>query len=45
MWSATTPKAERGFLLDEARAFSDRLTVYYDRIPQEGGKVRLVVAE
>ncbi len=31
--------------LDEARAFSDRLTVYYDRIPQEGGKVRLVVAE
>jgi hypothetical protein len=31
--------------LDEARAFSDRLTVYYDRIPTEGGKVRLIVVE
>lgn len=29
--------------LDEARAYSDTLTVYYDRAPQEGGKVRLVV--
>lgn len=29
--------------LDEARAYSDTLTIYYDRAPQEGGKVRLVV--
>lgn len=29
--------------LDEARAYADTLTVYYDRAPQEGGKVRLVV--
>lgn len=31
--------------LDEARAYSDSLTIYYDRAPQEGGKVRLVVVE
>lgn len=29
--------------LDKARAYSDTLTIYYDRAPQEGGKVRLVV--
>ena len=29
--------------LDEARAYADTLTIYYDRAPQEGGKVRLVV--
>lgn len=29
--------------LDEARDYSDTLTIYYDRAPQEGGKVRLVV--
>ena len=29
--------------LDEARAYSNSLTIYYDRTPQEGGKVRLVV--
>lgn len=28
-----------------ARAYSATLTVYYDRAPSEGGKVRLVVAE
>lgn len=26
-------------------AFSDSLTAYYDRLPQQGGKIRLVVAE
>ncbi len=31
--------------LDEARAYSDSLTVYYDKAPQEGGKVRIVVVE
>lgn len=31
--------------LADARAFSDRLTVYYDRPVQDGGKVRVVVAE
>jgi len=28
--------------LDEARAYSDTLTIYYDRRPEEGGKVRFV---
>lgn len=31
--------------LNEARAYSDTLTIYYDRSPQEGGKVRMVVVE
>ena len=31
--------------LESCRAFSDNLTVYYDRPVQEGGKVRVVVAE
>ncbi len=31
--------------LDEALAYSSSLTVYYDRAPQQGGKVRLVVVE
>lgn len=31
--------------LNDARAYSDSLTVYYDKSPAEGGKVRLVVAE
>jgi len=30
--------------LADARAFSDNLTVYYDKTPAEGGKIRLVVA-
>jgi hypothetical protein len=28
--------------LDAARAYSDTLTLYYDREPEEGGKVRFV---
>lgn len=31
--------------LDEARAYSDNLTVYYDRSPEKGGQIRIVVAE
>lgn len=31
--------------LTDARAFSDDLTIYYDRPVNEGGKVRVVVAE
>jgi hypothetical protein len=30
--------------LEDARAFSETLTVYYDRLPEEGGKVRVVAA-
>ncbi|NLA85705.1 MAG: hypothetical protein GX847_00155, partial [Clostridiales bacterium] len=30
--------------LADARAFADTLTVYYDRAPAEGGKIRMVVA-
>ena len=31
--------------LNLALAFSDNITVYYDRSPDEGGKVRIVVVE
>lgn len=31
--------------LSDARAYSDTLTVYYDRSPAQGGKIRLLVAE
>ena len=31
--------------LQRTLAFSNDLTVYYDRSPEEGGKVRIVVAE
>ncbi len=31
--------------LDEARAFSSVLTVYYDRDPSQGGEIRMVVAK
>lgn len=31
--------------LDEALAYTSSLTVYYDRLPDQGGKIRLVVAE
>jgi hypothetical protein len=29
--------------LNSARAFADTLTVYYDRAPSEGGKIRMIV--
>ena len=31
--------------LEDCRAFSDNLTVYYDRPVQEGGKVRIIIAQ
>lgn len=31
--------------LADARAFSDNLTIYYDKAPEDGGKIRMVVAE
>ncbi|MGI6029303.1 MAG: S-layer homology domain-containing protein [Candidatus Heteroscillospira sp.] len=31
--------------LDEARGFSDNLTLYYDKDPDDGGKIRIVVAK
>lgn len=31
--------------LDDALKFSDRFTVYYDKLPSEGGKIRMIVAE
>ena len=36
---AETPKEA----LNQARAYSDNLTIYYDKAPQDGGKVRIVV--
>ena len=29
--------------LNLARAFSENLTIYYDKAPDQGGKVRIVV--
>lgn len=31
--------------LNQARAFSDNITIYYDRTPEDGGKVRVVVVQ
>lgn len=31
--------------LNQARAFSDNITIYYDRTPENGGKVRVVVVQ
>lgn len=31
--------------LNQARAFSDNITIYYDRTPENGGKVRMVVVQ
>lgn len=40
------PATETWFAsLEEARAYSDRLTIYYDRDPEAGGKVRLIVVK
>lgn len=39
-------KAESWFgSLDEILAYSAQLTVYYDRLPDQGGKIRMVVVE
>ena len=29
--------------MEAARAYSDALTLYYDRAPSEGGKIRMIV--
>lgn len=34
---------DRWMTLEEARAFSDAFTIYYDRTPQTGGQVRIIV--
>lgn len=40
------PYSETWFAsLDEALSYSTTLTVYYDRTPEQGGKVRVVVAQ
>ena len=31
--------------LNQARAFSDDITIYYDKAPEDGGKVRMVVVK
>ena len=31
--------------LEQARGFSDKLTLYFDKSPSEGGKIRIVVAK
>ena len=31
--------------LNQARAFSDNITIWYDRAPEDGGKVRMVVVQ
>ncbi|MCD7947619.1 MAG: S-layer homology domain-containing protein [Oscillospiraceae bacterium] len=36
---------DRETRVNAARTFSDSLTLYYDKAPQEGGKIRLIVAE
>lgn len=42
-----TAEGENGHqeALNQALAFSNSLTIYYDRTPEQGGKVRIVVAE
>ena len=40
----TTNEDDNFDALNAARAFSSTLTVYYDKSPDEGGKIRLVVA-
>ena len=31
--------------MEAARAYSETLTIYFDRAPEEGGKVRMIAAE
>ena len=31
--------------VNEARAFADTVTIYYDKAPEDGGKVRMIVVE
>ena len=43
-WFTSANEDDNFDALDAARAFSSTLTVYYDKSPDEGGKIRLVVA-
>ncbi len=36
---------DRWMTLEAARAFSDAFTIYYDRTPQTGGQVRIIIVE
>lgn len=46
-WFSVDEKEEDSFIdaLNQARAYSSTLTIYVDKAPEEGGKVRLVVIE
>lgn len=43
-WFTSANEDDNFDALNAARAFSSTLTVYYDKSPDEGGKIRLVVA-
>lgn len=44
-WSKAEGEDGHQAALEQLLAFSNSLTVYYDRAPEQGGKVRIVVAE
>ncbi len=44
-WFASTDEENNFDALNAARAFAQTLTVYYDKSPENGGKIRLVVVE
>ena len=44
-WSKAEGEDGHQAALEQLLAFSYSLTVYYDRAPEQGGKVRIVVAE
>lgn len=44
-WYELGKDGDHKAVLNLALAFSDDITVYYDRSPEEGGKVRIVVVE
>jgi len=39
-WFADSP--DSGTALEQALAYSDTLTIYYDRMPEQGGRIRIV---
>lgn len=44
-WFQSSSETDNYDALDTARAYSSTLTLYYDKNPEEGGKIRLVVVE
>lgn len=44
-WFTSTSDEDNYDALNAARAFAQTLTVYYDKSPDQGGKIRLVVVE